>query len=93
MTTVAHWLDREPGYAYVGRKGGGDFGNPFVAGVNAADRDDAIQRYETWFLHRVAVDRGFRAKVLALKGLQLVCHCAPLRCHAEVIKAWLDAQA
>lgn len=91
MTRVVN-LRRTGDYdVYIGRAGHGQsgyFGNPF----NDGTRESNIERFRTYFLERVESDPVFRSRVLALKGKRLACFCAPLRCHGDVIKAWLDAQ-
>jgi hypothetical protein len=91
MTTVVN-LRRTSSYdVYVGRAGkglSGYFGNPF----NDGTRESNIERFRQYFLDRVGKDSAFRSKVLALRGKRLGCFCKPLRCHGDVIKAWLDAQ-
>jgi len=64
---------------YVGR--GSPFGNPFKIGRDG-NRLRVIQRFEAWLkaqpelMERVAVE---------LKDKDLVCHCAPRYCHAEIL--------
>lgn len=81
---------------YVGR--GSPLGNPFShkKGTKAAfvveTRDTAIQHYRDWLNKRIterdpAVMRALadvydRARV---GNVNLVCFCAPLKCHGEVI--------
>ncbi len=60
------------GAVYVGR--GSPWGNPFRIGVDG-DRDQVIDRYEREVLPTL--------DVTPLRGKHLVCHCAPLRCHAD----------
>lgn len=89
-TTVVHWDDREPGFVYIGRKGGGYFGNPFVVGAHG-DRVTVLERYREYFRSRMSLDPSFRAAIEGLRGRQLVCHCKPRECHGDVIKEYLDA--
>ncbi len=62
---------------YVGRPS--KWGNPYGAGDG--DRDVAIAQYELW------LDRnpGLLAQLEELRGKDLVCWCAPLRCHGDVL--------
>jgi hypothetical protein len=78
-------------FVYVGRPS--VFGNPFPLEDPTDDtaRDQVIRHYHDWFHQRVATDSVFRQAVLALRGRDLGCWCAPRRCHAEVILAWLAA--
>lgn len=62
---------------YVGR---GTFtGNPHRVGVDGS-RDEVIDRY----ISEREGDEEFLKEVrIKLRGRHLVCHCAPLRCHAD----------
>lgn len=87
-----HKLERED--VYVGR--GTPFGN-LNAISEGLTRDEACDAYEYDF-HRdikdpnsplsIALDT-LEAKLLRNRVLNLVCHCAPLRCHAQTIKNYL----
>lgn len=60
---------------YIGR--GTEWGNPFNIGPDG-DRDEVCDKYAD----RVAGDPHFQRRVIEeLKGKDLVCSCAPLRCH------------
>lgn len=59
---------------YIGR--GSPYGNPFVLGRDG-DRDEVCDRFEAEILP--ALD------VTALAGKDLVCFCAPKRCHGDAI--------
>ena len=66
------------GAVYIGRPS--IWGNPFVIGKDGS-RDDVIAKYETWLLgNRKLVDQ-----LAALAGKDLVCWCAPARCHGDVL--------
>jgi hypothetical protein len=65
----------------------GPFGNPYHAGIGT--KTDAISAYRAYFHARVERDPEFRARVLALRGKRLGCHCAPRPCHGLVIVEWL----
>lgn len=87
MTTrVINIKDGVPYDVYCGRPG--PLGNPFQSGT----RDTNIENYRRMFSERVKVDERFRKAVLALKGKTLGCFCVPLKCHAQVIADWVDAQ-
>ena len=62
------------------------FGNPFKQGT----RDAMCDRFATYFEDRVVTDEDFRLAVIGLKGMELLCWCAPKRCHADIIAAWLN---
>lgn len=87
-TTVVHWKDRpaDGDYVYIGRPS--PFGNPFRVRAKV-QRKLAILLYRRYFLERMH-DPEFRAQVYALCGKVLVCHCAPLACHGDVIAEWLN---
>jgi hypothetical protein len=90
-TTVAHWLDRESGYAYIGRSmGDGFFGNPFVLGRDG-NRAEVLGKYRGYFEDRLTWDPYFKARVHRLRGYQLVCHCKPLDCHGDIIADYLNS--
>ena len=66
------------GAVYIGRPS--IWGNPFVIGKDGS-RDDVITKYETWLLgNGQLVDQ-----LAALAGKDLVCWCAPARCHGDVL--------
>jgi hypothetical protein len=60
---------------YVGRPS--KWGNPFVIGRDGT-RAECITQYREWLAHR-------KLPMRALRGKHLVCHCAPLPCHADVL--------
>lgn len=79
---------------YVGRPS--PLGNPFVM-RNEQDRDRVCDIYKRWFDDKVA--RNDPHVMRALEYLQMLhargdlvlgCYCAPKRCHADTIKAWLE---
>jgi hypothetical protein len=68
-----------PGALFVTRKT--IFGNPFVIGRDGT-RDEVCDKFEEWFPKQeelVAQAKKY------LKGRDLVCCCAPLRCHATTL--------
>ncbi len=69
------------GAIYVGRPSA--FGNPFELGRDG-DRDEVVERYRRWLAE--PEQRELRERVRReLRGRDLVCWCAPLRCHADVL--------
>lgn len=79
---------------YVGRPS--PLSNPFPL-HNESQRNEVCDLYEKYFTNAVAKDTEVRKAVIALwhlaKGgddINLVCHCAPKRCHAGTIKKFLD---
>jgi hypothetical protein len=89
--------DPLPGVArvYVGRPS--PLGNPFAMD-SEADRDSVCEQYEAWLRRAYREQPGVRAELLRLLRLlrlaqagplELVCWCAPLRCHADFIRTAL----
>lgn len=71
----------EAGYdVYIGRRGGGRWGNPFHIGIHG-NRSEVIALYEEW----VRKQSDLIAALPELAGKVLACHCAPKRCHGEVL--------
>lgn len=60
------------------------FGNPFVMGTHGT-RDEVCDKFEQWVQKPEQAELRAKAKT-ELKGFDLVCWCAPLRCHATT---WL----
>lgn len=55
------------------------FGNPFVLGADG-DRDAVCDAYQDHYLpHKPSILKALPS----LKGKVLICHCYPLRCHAQ----------
>lgn len=73
--------DRPQGHGvYVGR--GTKWGNPFLIGRDG-DRLDVVARYRCYL-----VERNFDLQhdaIRELRGQDLVCHCHPRACHADVL--------
>lgn len=65
-----------PNAVYVGRPT--KWGNPWTIGVHGT-REKVIQRYATWLYSTDLTD------IEELRGKDLVCWCAPLPCHADVL--------
>lgn len=69
---------------YIGR--GGPWGNPFVIGPvcdgKHGDRDEVIARFRTSLL--ADPERLFHVRS-ELAGKPLVCFCAPVPCHGDVL--------
>ena len=73
------------GAVYVGRPT--KFGNPWRVGADLRtgrpiDRTEAIERYRTFLMNNSYL---LAAAKTELKGKDLVCWCAPLSCHADVL--------
>ena len=91
--------DALPGQAYVGRPT--ELGNPFEIGRDGS-RAEVIQLYRVWLWRQMQQQGSPQRRALeqllrqaATGRLELLCWCAPLACHAEVIRSalhWLAAQ-
>lgn len=65
------------------------FGNPFKIGKHGP-RDQVIAQFETYFENRVKADPMFKAELVKImNATALVCYCAPLPCHADIIQKYL----
>jgi len=68
-----------PDAVYIGR--GSPYGNPFLMGRDG-DRNAVCDKY----IQMVESQPGLKAKFIAdLKGKDLVCWCAPKRCHGDYL--------
>ena len=72
------------GAAYIGR--GSKWGNPFRIGVDG-DRAAVIAKYERWLRDRHLLLRALDE----LRGRDLVCFCAPLACHGDLLLCLANA--
>lgn len=75
------------GAVYIGRPG--PWGNPFVIGEHG-DRAQVIAQYEAWLLAQPEMVERMRRE---LRGRDLVCWCAPLPCHGNIILRLLEGPA
>ncbi len=64
---------------YIGRPS--KWGNPFVI-ENDGTRTEVIQKYRKWLNGQPELMEAARRE---LKGKNLVCYCAPLACHGDVL--------
>lgn len=74
------------------------FGNPFRID-DENNREKVIKDYEEWFHHQVTTNYRFRDEVIRIitmvyhgQNVSLLCHCAPLPCHGDVIKDYVMSQ-
>lgn len=67
------------GATYIGR--GSPWGNPFVIGRDGT-RDEVIAKHEVW----IATQPRLLARLPELRGRDLVCFCAPRRCHGDTLR-------
>lgn len=63
---------------YIGR--GSDWGNPFRIGVDG-DRAGVIGKHARW----LADQHPLLRRLDELRGRDLVCFCAPLACHGDLL--------
>jgi len=68
-----------PNKVYIGRPS--KFGNPFVIGRDGS-RKEVIEKYRAWVMNQPELVSAARAE---LKGKRLICWCAPLACHGDVL--------
>lgn len=72
------FADLPRGSVYVGRPS--VWGNPFLVGRDG-NRTAVIRKYETYITTRPLLLK----RLHMLRGKNLVCWCAPLPCHADVL--------
>jgi hypothetical protein len=70
---------------------GTPFGNPFVIGRDG-NRTEVIAKYREYFHEKIKRSPRFKKDVMQLLGHDLVCWCAPLPCHGQVIIDWLRSR-
>ena len=90
---------------YIGRSGKGAssaLGNPFMINRDG-DRAEVIRKYKQWLWQQVQVQnpsvmnelQELLKKARSSEGVTLLCFCAPLACHGDVIKScleWMEGQ-
>lgn len=68
---------------YIGR--GSPWGNPFVVGKDGK-RDEVCEQYEAWVLRSPDMGaRWIRDNISHLIDKDLLCFCAPQRCHGDFL--------
>ena len=70
---------------YIGRPS--KWGNPFVIGVGGRTREQSVTQYKRWLWSQKDL---LWAAGNELSDCDLVCHCAPLACHGDVLIAACD---
>lgn len=60
----------------------GPLGNPFRIGRDGT-RDEVVDKHMVWARQKIATERTFRQRVKELWGHDLICNCAPERCHGD----------
>ncbi len=83
ITNIHEDWESDPDYVYIGR--GSKWGNPWIIGN--LTRREVIERYEADLLDSALMD-----DLHELEGKFLVCHCAPLPCHGDILVKWLKKQ-
>ena len=84
------------GIVYVGRRcqswRGSVLGNPYRLGKDGT-REEVIRKYREWLKKKLEADPQVQSAVMDIvwmldggEPVKLGCWCAPLPCHAEVIK-------
>jgi Domain of unknown function (DUF4326) len=73
-----HKAGRPADAVYIGR--GSKWGNPFRIGPDG-DRATVIAKYERWLRDQHHLLRALDE----LRGRDLVCFCAPARCHGDLL--------
>ena len=77
------WNMRDPNKpkdaVYVGR--GSPYGNPYVIGKDG-DRNQVCRRYDQYLQDTPKLQKLVKKE---LKGKDLVCFCAPRRCHGDTL--------
>ncbi len=68
-----------PDAVYVGRPS--KWGNPLIIS-HRYPRERVVRHYKEWIMRKVEQDELDLAE---LKGKNLVCWCAPLPCHADIL--------
>lgn len=71
------------GAVYIGR--GSVWGNPFVMGVHG-NRDEVCVQYERYLWNQIKSGEVSLEKLAGLANKDLVCFCAPLRCHGDTLQ-------
>lgn len=75
------WANDNANAVYIGR--GSKWGNPFRIGPDG-DRATVIEKYARWLRTQHHLLRSLDE----LRGRDLICFCAPLPCHGDLL-LWL----
>lgn len=67
---------------YIGR--GSMWGNPFVIGRDG-DRDEVCEKHAEYLRNQVRNGQVSLQQLASLYGKDLVCFCAPKRCHGDTL--------
>jgi hypothetical protein len=70
---------------YIGR--GSIWGNPFVIGRDG-DRNQVCDKYEAYLTKHIRNGTFTAEELDELHGKDLVCFCAPARCHGDTLEKY-----
>ena len=71
-----------PNSVYIGRPS--IWGNPFAIGRDG-NREQVIAKYRQWLWSQIQAGKITKPMLRQLHGKDLVCWCAPLPCHGDVL--------
>ena len=91
-----HYSPKTENDVYIGR--GSPLGNPYVIIKGLRTRDKVCDDYNIYFNQQMSIPNSkIRLEVERLLGLvkqgidlQLMCFCAPHRCHGDIIKKYIE---
>ena len=72
-----------PGAVYIGR--GSMWGNPFIIGKDG-DRSQVCDKHEQYLAELILKGEIAARELAPLHGKDLVCFCAPARCHGHTLE-------
>ena len=67
------------------------WGNPFIIGLDGT-REEIVAKYRAYIKNLVKNNVGVGADLEELRGKDLVCWCAPLPCHGDVLLELANAE-
>lgn len=71
-----------PGAVYIGR--GSMWGNPFIRGRDG-NKDEVCDKHAEYLRQQVRTGQVTLQQLADLHQKDLVCFCAPLRCHGDTL--------
>ena len=72
---------------YIGR--GSPWGNPYKIGVTGYTRSEVIYEYRLYAQKRLEQEPNW---LMPLVGKDLICYCAPLACHGDVLIEMIEGE-
>lgn len=72
---------------YIGR--GSPWGNPYKIGVTGYTRSEVIYEFRLYAEKRLEQEPAW---LMPLVGKDLVCYCAPLACHGDVLLELIEGK-